>query len=134
MKYLAVVIVSLTIMCSAVAQVAYTPDTENVTGFNLKNIPKAIPLDRKHIIVADTVAKRSRGIRAYKQNQQVLFVFSKEDTMCMWNRGVPHTVTVVFFDSMWNETSRADMKPNSTRPTCSAAPGRFALEYFTKGK
>lgn len=81
--------------------------------------------------VADTPAKLQRGymnVTSVKKGEGILFEFSSEEKHCMWMKNTLIPLTVIFFDSEWNELNRVNMKPLDLAPKCSSGQAKYAVE------
>jgi hypothetical protein len=87
-----------------------------------------------HVIdaeVATTGATRSQGLMYRKSlgaNEGMLFVFPRDEALCMWMRNTFVPLSVAFMDRDGVILNIADMQPQSDDTHCAIAPARYALE------
>lgn len=87
-----------------------------------------------HRIVAEVAANdadREKGLMYRQQmpaNDGMLFVFERDEPVCMWMRNTPLPLTVAFIDQRGEIVNLADMTPHTETSHCAAKPVRFALE------
>ena len=81
--------------------------------------------------VAATDRHRQTGLmnrEAMPQQRGMLFVFTQENTHCMWMRNTLLPLSVAFIDSDGKIINIEDMQPHSEDNHCARRPARYALE------
>jgi uncharacterized protein len=81
--------------------------------------------------VAATDANRQRGLmqrRAMPPQHGMLFVFTENNTHCMWMRNTLLPLSVAFVDSDGVIINIEDMQPQTEDNHCAKVPARYALE------
>lgn len=81
--------------------------------------------------VAATDANRQRGLmqrRAMPAQHGMLFVFTENNTHCMWMRNTLLPLSVAFLDSDGVIINIEDMQPQTEDNHCAKMPARYALE------
>jgi uncharacterized membrane protein (UPF0127 family) len=87
-----------------------------------------------HVIdaeVATNGATRSQGLMYRKSlgaNEGMLFVFPRDEPLCMWMRNTYVPLSVAFMDREGVILNIEDMHPQSDDTHCAIAPARYALE------
>ncbi|PKO89445.1 MAG: hypothetical protein CVU18_03835 [Betaproteobacteria bacterium HGW-Betaproteobacteria-12] len=89
--------------------------------------------------VAATDRNRQTGLmnrQAMPQQRGMLFVFTEENTHCMWMRNTLLPLSVAFIDAEGGIINIEDMQPHSEDNHCARRPARYALEmnrgWFTQ--
>jgi uncharacterized membrane protein (UPF0127 family) len=81
--------------------------------------------------VAATDRNRQTGLmnrEAMPQQRGMLFVFTQENTHCMWMRNTPLPLSVAFIDAEGAIINIENMQPHSEDNHCAKRPARYALE------
>jgi hypothetical protein len=81
--------------------------------------------------VAASYATRAQGLMYRKQlgvNDGMLFVFPRDESLCMWMRNTYVPLSVAFMDREGVILNIEDMQPQTDEPHCAVAPARYALE------
>ncbi len=81
--------------------------------------------------VAATDQNRQLGLmnrKAMAQQRGMLFVFSHENTHCMWMRNTFIPLSVAFMDADGVIINIEDMQPQTENNHCARKPARYALE------
>jgi uncharacterized membrane protein (UPF0127 family) len=81
--------------------------------------------------VAADQANRMQGLmqrRSMAPQQGMLFVFTENNTHCMWMRNTLLPLSVAFLDEQGQILNIEDMEPQTENNHCAARPARFALE------
>lgn len=81
--------------------------------------------------VAATDQNRQIGLmnrKAMAQQRGMLFVFSHENTHCMWMRNTFIPLSVAFMDADGVIINIEDMQPQTENNHCARKPARYALE------
>jgi uncharacterized membrane protein (UPF0127 family) len=81
--------------------------------------------------VAATDRNRQTGLmnrQAMPQQRGMLFVFTEENTHCMWMRNTLLPLSVAFIDAEGGIINIEDMQPHSEDNHCARRPARYALE------
>jgi uncharacterized membrane protein (UPF0127 family) len=81
--------------------------------------------------VAADQANRMQGLmnrRTMAPQQGMLFVFTENNTHCMWMRNTLLPLSVAFLDERGQILNIEDMEPQTEDNHCAARPARFALE------
>jgi uncharacterized membrane protein (UPF0127 family) len=81
--------------------------------------------------VAATDRHRQTGLmnrQAMPAQRGMLFVFTQENTHCMWMRNTLLPLSVAFIDSDGKIINIEDMQPHSEDNHCARRPARYALE------
>lgn len=87
-----------------------------------------------HRIEAEVAANdRNRQVglmnrKAMPQQRGMLFVFSHENTHCMWMRNTFIPLSVAFMDADGVIINIEDMQPQTENNHCARKPARYALE------
>ncbi len=87
-----------------------------------------------HRIEAEVAANdRNRQVglmnrKAMPQQRGMLFVFSHENTHCMWMRNTFIPLSVAFMDANGVIINIEDMQPQTENNHCARKPARYALE------
>jgi hypothetical protein len=81
--------------------------------------------------VAATDRNRQTGLmnrEAMPQQRGMLFVFTQENTHCMWMRNTLLPLSVAFIDAEGAIINIENMQPHSEDNHCAKRPARYALE------
>jgi hypothetical protein len=81
--------------------------------------------------VAASYATRAQGLMYRKllgANEGMLFVFPRDEPLCMWMRNTYVPLSVAFMDRDGVILNIEDMQPQTDESHCAVAPARYALE------
>ncbi len=81
--------------------------------------------------VAATDSSRQTGLmrrEAMPAQRGMLFVFTQENTHCMWMRNTLLPLSVAFIDAEGGIINIEDMQPQTEDNHCARRPARYALE------
>ena len=108
------------LLSSAIWAQAALPVIELTAGFH-----------RIEAEVAATDNHRQTGLmnrQSMPQQRGMLFVFSQENTHCMWMRNTLLPLAVAFIDADGAIINIEEMKPQTEDNHCARRPARYALE------
>ena len=85
--------------------------------------------------IARTIKEHRLGLmyrESLGQYDGMLFIYEKEDIVCMWMKNTFIPLTVLFIDDKGHVLEMADMIPQTETPHCSSQKVKYALEVQTK--
>jgi uncharacterized membrane protein (UPF0127 family) len=111
------------------ALLACTPLT--AVSQDLPRITLNTGIHRINVEVAATFATRAQGLmhrKALGASDGMLFVFPRDERLCMWMRNTFVPLSVAFIDRNGVILNIEDMRPQTDDSHCAVAPARYALE------